>query len=138
MTVHLAASPDKVFPLFGPVEESHWAPGWKPQLLYPPNGSPVAAGAVFAEGDEIWTMTVYDAVARSIHYVAVSPGVSVGEIDIHVVAEGTNASRAVVTFRHTALSARGDEEIRSWVKHFPDKAAHWEHAINHYLSSGQK
>jgi hypothetical protein len=137
MELNLAGPVEKVFPLFGPVEESRWAPNWKPNMLFPPSGAPAGAGSVFTVGDDVWAMTVYDPSAHAIHYVVVTPGHSVGEIDIRVVAAGPDKSQATVVFRHTALSAQGDEEIRAFVQHFPNQAPHWENAINRYLSAAK-
>src|SRR5258706_16458471 len=33
--IRLAAPVERVFPLFGPVREKLWAPGWNPQIVYP-------------------------------------------------------------------------------------------------------
>jgi hypothetical protein len=137
MVLNLAGPEEKVFPLFGPVEESRWAPGWKPNMLFPRNGAPIVPGSVFTVGDDVWTLTVYDPVTHAIHYVVVTPGHSVGELDIRVVDAGPGKSQATVAFRHTALSAQGDEEIRTFVQQFPHQAPHWENAINRYLSAAK-
>src|SRR5437879_5188037 len=44
-TIHLESSIDRVFPLFGPVREKEWAPGWNPQIVFPA-GKEVAEGMV--------------------------------------------------------------------------------------------
>src|SRR5512135_1664224 len=41
-TGHLTfdAPVEKVFPLFTPLGERNWAPGWNPEILYPADGTP--------------------------------------------------------------------------------------------------
>src|ERR1700689_5409508 len=45
IVLHLPAPPAVVFPLFGPVRESEWAPHWNPTILYPPDRSQKAGMA---------------------------------------------------------------------------------------------
>jgi hypothetical protein len=92
-TVHLDAAPGAVFPLFGPVGEREWAPGWNPRIIFLADGSS-AKGSVFTtsdeDGEETWIVTGYDAQNGFISYVAVLPGHAVTEIEVRVQKRGEN------------------------------------------------
>jgi hypothetical protein len=136
-TIHLDAAPNEVFPLFDPVGERQWAPGWDPKMVFPAEGSSPAKGSVFTtsdkDGEEIWVVTGYDAQNGFISYVAVLPGQVVTEIEVRVQKQGENKSVADVTHRRTALSAAGNHFVSALRENSAGHAAHWEHAINDAL-----
>jgi hypothetical protein len=136
-TVHLDAAPGQVFPLFGPIGEREWAPGWDPKMIFPADGSSPAKGSVFTtrdeDGEEIWVVTGYDAQNGFISYVAVLPGSVVTEIEVRVQKQSENKSVAEVTHRRTALSAAGNHFVSALSQNAARHAAHWEHAINEAL-----
>jgi len=136
-TVHLDAAPGQVFPLFGPIGEREWAPGWDPKMIFPADGFCPEKGSVFTtsdeDGEEIWVVTGYDAQNGFISYVAVLPGHVVTEIEVRVQKQGENKSIAEVTHRRTALSAAGNHFVSALSENAARHAAHWEHAINEAL-----
>ena len=136
-TVHLDAAPSQVFPLFGPIGEREWAPGWDPKMIFPADGTSPMKGSVFTtsdeDGEEIWVVTGYDAQNGFISYVAVLPGHVVTEIEVRVKKDGENKSIAEVTHRRTALSAAGNHMVNALSENAARHAAHWEHAINEAL-----
>jgi hypothetical protein len=136
-TVHLDAAPGAAFPLFGPIGEREWAPGWDPRMIFPADGSSPARGSVFTtsdeDGEEIWVVTGYDAQSGFISYVAVLPGHVVTEIEVRVGKQGENKSIAEVTHRRTALAAAGNHFVSALSENAARHAAHWEHAINEAL-----
>jgi len=136
----LHADADTAFPLFGPAREAEWSPGWSPRFLWPARPAQGPDGAVFTtdgQGDaaSLWVMTDYDPHARLVRYVIVHPGLSVGELAIHVDPAGKAASTADVTYRFTALSAAGNASIAHWLEHFPHMLPHWEMALNARLDA---
>ncbi len=133
LSLHGAA--DAVFPLFGPVREAEWSPGWAPRFVFPAAPAQGEDGAVFTTdgGDSaasVWVMNEYDVARRRVRYTVFHPGVSVGEITIAVAPAGAAAATADVAYRLTALSPTGNEAVAKWVAHFPHMAPHWETAIN--------
>jgi|SRR6516165_2876158 hypothetical protein len=62
-TIALQGLVAAVTPLFGPVQEVEWAPGWKPQFIHPTEGAQ-RDGVVFrtigTNGERLWTLTTYD------------------------------------------------------------------------------
>jgi hypothetical protein len=132
--LHLNASADAAFPLFGPVRESEWAPDWSPVWIYPPDPLQSADGAVFTiahhAGVSTWVMTVYDTEKRTVEYVNFIPGQRVTQIAITVLPGTAVTSIARVTYRVTALSPEGGEFVAHFAKNFPGEGPHWEKAVN--------
>ena len=55
LTIALQGSVAAVTPLFGPVQEVEWAPGWKPQFIHPTKGAQrdgVVFGTIGTNGKE--------------------------------------------------------------------------------------
>jgi hypothetical protein len=131
IVLHLHAAPDVTFPLFDPVNESKWDPGWKPRLL----GNRVEEGLVFLVGDgadrTTWLVDRYDPAAHRIAYVVAGKS-TLTRILIGVQAE-ENGSQATVTYVKTALDAQAVPEVEHFARHFPLEQAHWESAINAVL-----
>ncbi len=136
--LHLNASADAAFPLFGPVRESEWAPEWAPSWIYPPEPRQSSDGAVFTTtlraGVATWMMTVYDTEKHTVEYVNFIPGHRVTEISITVRPETAATSVARVTYRVTALSQEGGEFVAHFAKNFAGEGPHWEKAINDSIS----
>ena len=136
--LHLNASADAAFPLFGPVRESEWAPDWSPTWIYPSVPLQSAEGAVFSTshnaGAATWIMTVYDADKRAVEYVNFIPGNRVTQISITVRPDTAATSIAHVSYRVTALSTEGGEFVAHFAKEFPGEGPHWEKAINDSIS----
>jgi len=142
MHLELHGAADVAFPLFGPVREREWSPDWSPQFLAPSAPAQGPDGAVFTtdgggagSAPSVWVMTDFDPAARLVRYVIFHPGISVGELSIHVTPAGASASTAEVTYRFTAVSADGNDFIARWVAHFPHMAPHWEGALNARLAA---
>jgi len=131
--LRLPAPPSVVFPLFGPVRESEWAPHWNPTMLYPLKGSQ-QAGAVFTtrqhDQDVVWVLTTYDESALRVSYVIVRPGKSADQLDISLKALGGGETEAIVTHRLTSLSEGADGSVKDFAREFPLERDHWEHAIS--------
>jgi hypothetical protein len=136
-TVHLEAAPGQVFPLFGPLGEREWAPGWDPKVIFPADGSSPAKGSVFTtrdeDGEEIWVVTGYGAQNGFISYVDILPGSVVTEIEVRVQKQSENKSVAEVPHRRTALSAAGNHFVSALSENAARHPAHWGHAINEAL-----
>ena len=139
-TIRLAGPIDKVFPLFGPVEEKKWVPGWNPQVVSP-EGVSVAPGMVFLtqehSGTMYWVVTRYASEQHAVAYANVVPGFIVNRIEIQCRAAGKETECSVM-YAHVALS----EEANRWVETqdataYSRKMAHWTEAINHWLTTGR-
>ena len=131
ITVH--GSADATFPLFDPLHEGVWAPGWDPHFT---SSSRVAEGMAFTTGDNgrrsVWYVDRYDLTQRRIRYIIVRGDV-VSELDIHVEPVDAVHSEATVHHVQTALTPAAVETVREMAKSFPNQGPHWEAAINGYL-----
>jgi len=138
-TIRLNGSVNEVSPLFGPVREAEWAPGWTPQFIHQPSGGQ-HEGAVFtttgADGKErLWMLTVYAPAEGQIEYVVITPGVTANQIKIRVVPDGPNHSQATIIYRHSAVTPEGNQEVAKLDDHWAEQQRlHWETAINHCLA----
>ena len=137
--IHLNASVAEVTPLFGPVREAEWAPGWKPQFIHPPTGAQ-REGAVFTtdtgHGTKcLWLLTAYQPNDGRVEYVVVVPGYIAKQIGIRVVSDGANRSRATISYRCSALGPKGNQEVAKlgtqWAEH---QQTHWQTAVNALLA----
>lgn len=141
-TIRLKGSLDRVFPLFGPVREKEWAPGWEPHIVAPLT-SEVAEGMVFTveqqHGTMFWIVTRFDPAAHAISYVNVTPGDLVNRILIRCRSLAANETEVSVTYQHTGLAAVGNQYVESQNETaYAAKMRHWEEAINHLLTTGRQ
>jgi hypothetical protein len=134
-TVHVNGSVAEVTPLFGPVREAEWAPTWKPRFIHPLEGAQ-EEGAVFtatsADGRErLWLVTAYDVEKGRVEYVFVSPGFSASQLKIHVVSDEPAKCKVDVSYRYTALTPEGNEEVRRVDPQWAEQhRAHWQSALD--------
>jgi len=140
-TIRLKGPVDQVFPLFGPVREKDWAPGWSPELVYPTDRE-AAEGMVFKtageEGQTLWAITGYDPAQHTIAYVNMTPGYMVNLIVIRCAAAGSGETDATVTYSHVALGERGNNFVQHMDDHaYAAKMEHWQLAINYRLETGK-
>ena len=138
MSLDLPGSADAAFPLFGPVDEAKWAPGWSPRFVSPLPGAQSPDGAIFTTGDAdppvVWVMTDFDPEARIVRYVNVRSGHLVIQLWISVSVVSPHASRAEVTYRYTLLGPGGREAMDHFVDGFPGFKQHWEQHIGAALT----
>ena len=140
-TIELKGLVADVTPLFGPVREAEWAPGWTPRFIHPATGAQ-HEGVVFttasANGKErLWLLTAYDVKEGRVEYVFITPGFTANEIKIRVVPDGEKQCKATITYRHSALVPEGNEEVVKLDGHWAEQQRlHWEAAINAALAKG--
>ena len=140
-TIRLKGPVDKVFPLFGPVREAEWAPGWSPEVVYPA-GSEVAEGMVFRTpgetGETLWVIVRYDPAQLTVVYANVTPGYMVNRILIRCAATDGGETAATITYWHVALGEPGNDFIRHMdAEAYAAKMQHWQQAINYRLETGK-
>jgi hypothetical protein len=138
----LAAPPERVLPLLTPLGERSWAPGWEPELRWqPPHG---AVGTLFVirhpgEPETVWLLDTFDPGAGHVHYLHLTPGSDVTEIDIQLHPGPEKGTRAEVRYTWTALTEAGNAKVR---RHTPEEFLHsmqsWERQLNHYLQTGKR
>ena len=138
--ITLHASVEKVFPLFGPVDEAKWAPGWQPAIKH---GGNAEVGTVFTtdgSGNQAtWIVSRYDGQQRIMQYTVVFPEDRVVQIDIECQSRNANEARCSVAYAMTALSEAGRQRVDHYTqeKH-NERLAHWQMAMNHYFETGTR
>ena len=133
---------DKVFPLFGPVDEAKWAPGWEPSIQY---GGNAQTGTVFTTDSSphpaTWIVSRYEGKAHDMQYTVVFPEDRVVQLDIACQSGNTVAAetRCEVAYAMTALSEAGRRGVEHYTQErHEERIAHWQMAINHYLQTGKR
>jgi hypothetical protein len=85
--------------------------------------------------ERLWLLTAYDVQAGRVEYVFVTPGFTANQIRIQVRPDGDGHCKALVTYRHSALTLEGNEEVEKLDKHWAEQQRlHWEGAINAALA----
>ena len=135
------ATPDKAFPLLCPVRETDWIPDWDPKLVVS-NSGVMELDCLFIEpdtpNDAIWIVTRYDP-NRFVEMYRTAPAVTVSKFSITLDEAKDGTTRAFISYEHTALSNEGEKAVNNFTsEHFNELMNHFEAAINHYLSTGQK
>jgi hypothetical protein len=143
---HLNAPPETVFPLLCPVMEVEWAHGWMPEMVISQSGV-IEQDCMFITPPEtplepqnsIWIVSKYDPDNWNLEMYKVSPEHTISKLEISLVSESDNSTRAHISYEVTALGVAGDkfmaEFTEDWYKEF---MVSWEKEMNHYLSTGEK
>jgi hypothetical protein len=135
----------EVFPLFGPIRERDWAPGWAPNMIYP-QGSLIEEHMVFTtqshhghEPDSTWTVSKYDPGASTVEYTVFAPE-RLWLIQIRC--RETNSGEqtlAEITYTFTGLTNSGNHTNKKALEiMFKHDLKDWEEQINHYLAKGHR
>ncbi len=140
-TIILNGSVSEVTPLFGPVREAEWGPDWSPRFIHPVQGVQ-REGVVFTTSpgdgrDRLWLLTTYDVRNGRVEYVVVTPAFTANEIKIRVIPDREQHCKATITYRRSALTPEGNEEVVKLNAHWAEEQRiHWETAINETLAKG--
>jgi hypothetical protein len=100
----------RAFPLFTPIGEVDWAPGWQPDFLYPADGE-TKAGMIFTTAADgvatLWACADWAPENHRVRYVRVTPGDRFGFVDVQCEAQSACETRVDVGYQFTALSPSG-------------------------------
>jgi hypothetical protein len=139
---HLEAAPDRVLPLLAPLGERAWASGWDPEMRWEPPGGGV--GTLFVtrhpkHPETLWLLDAWEPAAGHVHYVHVTPGSDVTEIDIRLRPDGKDRTIATVRYTWTSLGEPGQALVRSKTpESYRRFMQEWERELNHYLTTGKQ
>lgn len=141
-TQSLAAPPAGVFPLLCPVREEEWVPAWEPESVISASGV-AEEDCLFITPAEpasaIWIVTRHDPTALELTMYKVTPGHTVGRLDIALTGDAKGGTTAEVSYEYTSLGPSGDAFLEDfteeWYRSF---MTGWESALNHYLETGEK
>jgi hypothetical protein len=126
-----------VFPLLCPVREKDWVVGWDPATVYSDSGF-AEKDCVFVTGEggeeSVWVVTVHDRERYVIEMVKISPGTTVGRIDISLERAGEYGTNARVRYMYTALGPEGERFVQAYSEeYYREFMSYWEKALNEYL-----
>lgn len=140
-TQTIAAPPARVFPLYCPVREADWVPGWQPLFVLTESGA-AELDCVFATLSDAtpayWMITAYDPAAFALEMVKCTPGVTFCKISIRLEARGKRRTDATIRYSYTSLSEEGDAFLEGFGEEdYADFMQRWEEAMNHFLETGE-
>src|SRR5437899_12280381 len=125
-TIMLNGSVSDVTPLFGPVREAEWTPDWSTRFIHPVQGvQREGVGFTTSPGDgrdRLWLLTTYDVRNGRVEYVVVTPAVTANEIKIRVIPDREQHCKATITYRRSALTPEGKEEVGKLQAHRAEEA----------------
>lgn len=141
-TQTLMAPPAKVFPLLCPVREAEWVNGWNPDLVLSETGV-IELDCIFVmpgqPHESIWVVTQWRPQEYYVEFVKVTPGLTVGRIEIGLRPGAGQQTLAEVSYAYTALSEAGEKFVESFTEaHYEAFMKAWEAELNHYLLTGEK
>jgi hypothetical protein len=139
-SITLAAPIDRVFPLFTPLGETRWVPGWAPDFLHPASGE-TCEGMVFrtAHGAEetLWSCIHWTPDDYRVRYVRVTPGVRFGFVSVAGRALEAGQAEINVGYTFTALGAEGEAMLAALTQEaFAAMIDGWQIALNRLLAEG--
>ncbi|MGD2271916.1 MAG: hypothetical protein PVI06_16050 [Desulfobacterales bacterium] len=141
-TQTVVTTPEKVFHLLCPVREVDWVKDWDPELVISESGY-VEKDCVFIMPDRpqnsIWVVTEWNPEEYYVEFLKVTPGFSVGYIEIRLREAEGNRTHARISYEYTALSKAGEDFVANFTQESYDAfMKEWELALNHYLVNGKK
>lgn len=118
--VRVAAPIETAFPLFTPLGEKVWAPGWDPEFHHPADGTPVAGMAFSTTNPDgpptHWVLIDWDPERHAVRYARMTPGLRVGTVEVACRIDGPAATAAQITYDLTAIDDAGDEDLAGWTQ----------------------
>ena len=138
---HLAAPPERVFPLLCPVREVDWVQGWEPGVVFTDSGV-AEPDCVFTtpdgDAEAVWVVTEYDPDGYRIGFVKVTPAELAVRIEIVLEGDDAGGTTAQVSYTYTALGPRGADRVaRMTPAAYEAFMQEWEDELNHYLHTGR-
>jgi hypothetical protein len=130
---------EAAFPLFSPLGEKDWVPGWNPRLLHPP-GVDWALGQVFTtqeeKGEAVWVVTRLDRARHEAAYARVEPGRWVALVRVRCEAREPARTEVQVEYTFVGLSDEGNATIAAMSEDaYVQKMTRWREAIEAHLRS---
>jgi hypothetical protein len=137
---------ERVFPLYGPVEEAKWAADWSPTWVFPDqktatDSRPKRGWTWFTSADDAhnartWQVEEFDAEKYRVVYHVFFPQKAVYRIEINAKAEGSG-TKTDVHYELVGLSEQGNQFVKHRVENFDKEMEHWKALIEYYLRVGE-
>jgi hypothetical protein len=138
----VAASMERVAPLFGPEAERSWAgEHWRPVFVYPQPGRDVP-GAVWTVKhgpfNSIWVNTLFDVPGGRMQYVAIIGEQLALTVDVHVAAMSPSRTAVEVTYARTALDPSANADVQALGESDRTSGPEWQRGIESSLGLEKK
>ena len=140
--MRLAAPPERVFPLLGPVWEYEWIEGWDCVLIRSESGV-AEDNCVFVtnfpgEEGEVWVVSRYDPEGGFLEFVRFLKDERVIRYDISVRGDG-DGSELAWTKIITSLGQKGEALLEAYGEaEHALQIKNLERMLNHYFATGEK
>ena len=145
-TQSINGTPGQIFPLLCPVREADWIPGWATDWVISDSGvaeqgcmfqTPPRPGSGGAAS--IWLITHHDADALEVEMFKVTPGFTVGKLQISMSAQNKRLTNVTIAYEFTSLGPLGDTYLEGFTAQWYEGFMHvWEAQMNHYLETGDR
>ena len=140
-TITLPLAIADCFPLFTPIGEMEWVPGWQPRFLWPANGH-ACRGMTFLTGDgpeeTFWTVTDFDESRHYARYARITPGSRSVLVEIQCAATGPAETAVEVRYMLTGHNEPGNETVRAFAAGFPAMIEEWRTLILKWIGKKSK
>ena len=141
--LNLKGPVDEIFPLFTPMGEYQWIPGWEVELIYPeaqePQQGTIFVNSHFPDVKTYWLTIAYDSEQRLAIYANVTPDVWIMRLDITCEEGSDNDTLAKMTYAVTSLSDHGNRVLDHMFNQetFHKRIIQFEEWINYSLLQGK-
>jgi hypothetical protein len=127
---------ERAFPLFTPIGELDWAPGWAPDFLHPTTGE-TEVGMVFTTAADgvltLWACTDWAPGEHRVRYARVTPGNRFGFVDVRCTGRA-GETEVEVGYQFTALGPDGEAYVSALtVTAFAEMIEEWKRLIEERL-----
>jgi hypothetical protein len=127
----------RVFPMFSPMGEKEWVPGWNPQFLHPP-AETWCEGLVFRtmeeSGPATWVVNRFDPASHHVVYHRLEPDHYVARVEVRCREISDHSTDASVHYTFVPLSAKGGAAIAKMTDEaYAEKMTRWQRWIDQAL-----
>lgn len=138
--IHVNGPVEKVFPLFSPLGEKSWVPGWDPELLHPP-GASWEEGLIFRTVEEsgpgIWIVSQLSRSSHRVTYHRVEPTLYVARIDVSCDEVSLGLTEVSTVHGFVGLSEEGNQRIAGMTEaEYSAKMGRWSSWLERYMATG--
>ena len=133
----LGGDVERIFPLFSPLGEKLWVPGWNPRIIHP-EGADWEEGMIFLTGEEsgeaVWRVTRLDLASHEVVYHRLEPLRYVARVEVRCREAWGGSTEATVRYSFIGLTDEGNREIAAMTQEAYDaKMGRWKEWIRSAL-----
>lgn len=137
-SIALDAAVDRVFPMFTPLGEIPWIPGWSPTFVFPESGR-TGMGLVWTtdsgERLTLWTCVDWLPDLHRVRYVRVVPTSMLVLLSVACRPSGSGRTEVTVSHLMTALTSAGEAELAAMTaKTYAEMIEGWRQMAENWLT----